>query len=141
MNVVFKKFVICPHCHKPLIPTDVSDDYTWQCIDCDEDFYDIECHYEQCAIIRRGNLDIVLSRAEMNEISQHVAFEDIKRDIFNRLSDDEATTRAAWDADTVEIIATMAEKRLDNSNYWNTIDACIAECIKENKDDYYKRLY
>lgn len=34
---------LCPHCRKPVIPSDIPD-YVWQCLDCDEDFYDIECY-------------------------------------------------------------------------------------------------
>lgn len=133
MNVTFKKVKICPHCHNPLIPTDVTDNYVWQCIDCDEDFYDVECRYEQCAVIRRGNLDIVLSYTEMGEIGRHVAFEDIKNDVFNRLSNDICNTDIVRNADAIKTIAAMAEKRFDNSDYWNTIDACIAEYIQEKE--------
>lgn len=34
---------LCPHCKKPVIPSGV-DGYAWQCLDCDEDFFDIECY-------------------------------------------------------------------------------------------------
>lgn len=32
----------CPHCGKPVIKSDLPQ-YVWQCLECDEDFYDIEC--------------------------------------------------------------------------------------------------
>ena len=32
----------CPHCGKRVTPSEIGD-YRWQCEDCDEDFYDIEC--------------------------------------------------------------------------------------------------
>ena len=35
--------ILCPHCRKPVIPSEVSD-YVWQCLDCDEDFMDFECY-------------------------------------------------------------------------------------------------
>ena len=34
---------LCPHCRKPVIPSEVPG-YVWQCLECDEDFYDIECY-------------------------------------------------------------------------------------------------
>lgn len=33
---------LCPHCRKPVVPSDLEG-YSWQCLDCDEDFFDIEC--------------------------------------------------------------------------------------------------
>ena len=36
----------CPHCRKPVIPSEVPG-YVWQCLECDEDFYDIECYKEK----------------------------------------------------------------------------------------------
>lgn len=41
---IMKKF--CPHCGKEVIKSD-NPDYSWQCIDCDEDFYDFECSSEK----------------------------------------------------------------------------------------------
>ena len=32
----------CPHCGKRVTPSEIGD-YRWQCEDCDEDYYDIEC--------------------------------------------------------------------------------------------------
>lgn len=34
---------LCPHCRKLVIPSEVPG-YVWQCLECDEDFYDIECY-------------------------------------------------------------------------------------------------
>lgn len=36
---------LCPHCHKEVIPSETKD-YIWQCLDCDEDFYDFEVKKE-----------------------------------------------------------------------------------------------
>lgn len=33
---------ICPHCGKTVIKSELPE-YVWQCMDCDEDFYDFEC--------------------------------------------------------------------------------------------------
>lgn len=37
-----KKIKICPHCGKPVIKSELPE-YVWQCLDCDEDFYNFEC--------------------------------------------------------------------------------------------------
>ena len=34
---------LCPRCKRPVVPSWV-DGYAWQCLDCDEDFFDIECY-------------------------------------------------------------------------------------------------
>ena len=34
---------LCPKCRNPVAPSDIEG-YTWQCYDCDEDFYDFECY-------------------------------------------------------------------------------------------------
>lgn len=36
------KIKICPHCGAPVTKSDLPD-YAWQCLDCDEDFYNFEC--------------------------------------------------------------------------------------------------
>lgn len=36
----------CPHCRKLVIPSEV-DGYDWQCLECDEDFYDCETYDEK----------------------------------------------------------------------------------------------
>ena len=35
----------CPHCNKEVIPSKIVG-YAWQCLDCDEDFYDFEVRKE-----------------------------------------------------------------------------------------------
>lgn len=37
---------ICPHCGKPVIKSELPQ-YVWQCMDCDEDFYDFECPVDE----------------------------------------------------------------------------------------------
>lgn len=34
---------LCPHCRKPVIESEIPG-YRWQCLECDEDFYDFECY-------------------------------------------------------------------------------------------------
>ena len=36
-----KKVHLCPHCNRPLIPSEIKG-YAWQCLECEEDFYNIE---------------------------------------------------------------------------------------------------
>ena len=36
---------LCPHCNKEVIRSETKD-YIWQCLDCDEDFYDFEVKKE-----------------------------------------------------------------------------------------------
>lgn len=36
---------LCPHCHKEVVRSETTG-YTWQCLDCDEDFYDFEVKKE-----------------------------------------------------------------------------------------------
>lgn len=36
-----RKRRVCPHCGKPVVQSELPQ-YTWQCLDCDEDFYDFE---------------------------------------------------------------------------------------------------
>ena len=38
-----KRIRLCPHCRKPVIPSEIRP-YVWQCLECDEDFFDIECY-------------------------------------------------------------------------------------------------
>lgn len=38
----------CPHCHKPLF-TSENPKYVYQCLDCDEDFFEIEARYDSTA--------------------------------------------------------------------------------------------
>lgn len=59
MSVIFKTVKICPHCRRPLIPSNVPD-YVWQCMDCDEDFYDVECRFEKL------NKELFVSRSKDN---------------------------------------------------------------------------
>lgn len=132
MSVIFKTVKICPHCRRPLIPSNVPD-YVWQCMDCDEDIYDVECRFEKCAVIRRGNLEIVLSYSEMGDIGRHVAFEDLKNDVFNHLSEDIDNNDFIRDPTAIEAIARMSEKRLDNEPYWNNISDCAALYIEERR--------
>ena len=37
---------LCPRCGQPVIPSD-NPEYTYQCLDCDEDFYAFECMVEK----------------------------------------------------------------------------------------------
>lgn len=32
---------LCPHCKKEVVKSEINE-YAWQCVECDEDFYDIE---------------------------------------------------------------------------------------------------
>lgn len=45
-----KEIKICPHCGKPVIKSDLPE-YVWQCVDCDEDFYDFECRMNLSGMI------------------------------------------------------------------------------------------
>ena len=39
------KVARCPHCGKSLTPSEVAG-YVYQCVECDEDFYEFEAEYE-----------------------------------------------------------------------------------------------
>lgn len=46
---------VCPHCGRPVIPSEV-DGYTYQCLECDEDFAEFECTYKDMTTIIIDNL-------------------------------------------------------------------------------------
>lgn len=50
----------CPFCGEGLIPSSIGD-YSWQCVDCDEDFYDIETRGDVKRLV--GKTEIVRSIA------------------------------------------------------------------------------
>jgi len=44
-SVKIEPKVLCPHCNKEVVRSETKD-YIWQCLDCDEDFYDFEVKKE-----------------------------------------------------------------------------------------------
>lgn len=60
----FEKFPVCPKCKQTLKPSSVEG-YAYQCMQCDEDFYSIECPNQIRPVLSSNEDDIILEEADI----------------------------------------------------------------------------